>query len=120
MMPQEGVRAIPGLRSQPLARRCALVRSVDRSRRPACPPPRPTWRTATATDLLALYRSGMPRPLEATQAVLARIDALNPELKAFCLVAHDDALAAARASTARWQAGARWARWTACRCRSRT
>lgn len=59
----------------------------------------------TATQLLALYRRGQASPLEATQAVLSRIDALNPTLKAFCLVAHDAALAAARDSTARWAAG---------------
>jgi len=59
----------------------------------------------TATELLALYRNGQASPLEATQAVLARIDRLNPALRAFVLVAHEDALAAARASTARWQAG---------------
>jgi aspartyl-tRNA(Asn)/glutamyl-tRNA(Gln) amidotransferase subunit A len=37
----------------------------------------------TATELLQLYRSGQTSPVEATQAVLARIDALNPILKAF-------------------------------------
>ena len=61
---------------------------------------------ATATDLLALYRSGQASPVEATRAVLARIGRLNPELRAFCFVAADDALAAARASEARWQRGA--------------
>ena len=60
----------------------------------------------SATQLLAHYRAGQASPLEATQAVLARIDALNPELKAFCLVAHESALAAARDSTARWKTGA--------------
>ena len=60
----------------------------------------------TATDLLALYRSGQASPVEATQAVLARIDRLNPTLLAFCHVAHDEALAAARASADRWTRGA--------------
>jgi aspartyl-tRNA(Asn)/glutamyl-tRNA(Gln) amidotransferase subunit A len=59
----------------------------------------------TATDLLALYRSGQASPVEATQAVLARIDRLNPTLLAFCHVAHDEALAAARASADRWTRG---------------
>ncbi len=59
----------------------------------------------TATELLALYRSGQASPLEATAAVLARIDRLNPSLRAYVHVAHDDALAAARASSARWQTG---------------
>ncbi len=59
----------------------------------------------TATDLLALYRSGQASPLQATQAVLARIERLNPTLRAFCFVAADAALASARASEARWQRG---------------
>ena len=58
----------------------------------------------TATELLQLYRSGQTSPVEATQAVLARIDRLNPKLNAFCLVDADAALANARASQARWQA----------------
>jgi aspartyl-tRNA(Asn)/glutamyl-tRNA(Gln) amidotransferase subunit A len=59
----------------------------------------------TATELLSLYRSGQASPVEATQAVLARIDRLNPTLRAFCHVAGDQALASARASEARWQRG---------------
>ena len=59
----------------------------------------------TATELLALYRSRQASPVEATQAVLARIDRLNPKLLAYCHVAPDEALASARASEARWQRG---------------
>ena len=59
----------------------------------------------TAHELHALYRSGQATPVEATQAVLARIEARNPALNAFCLVAAQDALASARASQARWQQG---------------
>jgi aspartyl-tRNA(Asn)/glutamyl-tRNA(Gln) amidotransferase subunit A len=59
----------------------------------------------TAHELLALYRSGRASPLEATTAVLARIDRLNPTLLAYVHVAHEDALAAARASTSRWHGG---------------
>ena len=58
----------------------------------------------SATDLLALYRSGQASPVEATQAVLARIERFNPVLKAFCHLAGDEALASARASEQRWQA----------------
>ena len=57
----------------------------------------------TATQLLDLYRSGQASPVEATRAVLARIDQLNPKLNAFVLVAHEQALASARVSEARWQ-----------------
>ena len=58
----------------------------------------------TATDLLALFRSGDASPVQATQAVLARIAELNPRLNAFCLVDGEAALQSARESEARWQA----------------
>jgi aspartyl-tRNA(Asn)/glutamyl-tRNA(Gln) amidotransferase subunit A len=57
----------------------------------------------TATELLALYRGGQASPTEATQAVLQRIERLNPKLNAYCLVAHDEALASAALSTERWR-----------------
>ncbi len=57
----------------------------------------------TATQLLALYRSGAASPVEATQAVLARIARLNPQLNAFCLVDAESALASAKDSEQRWQ-----------------
>ncbi len=57
----------------------------------------------TATELLDLYRERATSPVEATRAVLERIDALNPTLNAFCLVDADSALASARESEARWQ-----------------
>ena len=60
----------------------------------------------TATELLRAYRNGAASPVEATQAVLARIERLNPQLNAFCLVDADAALQQARASEARWQRGA--------------
>jgi aspartyl-tRNA(Asn)/glutamyl-tRNA(Gln) amidotransferase subunit A len=58
----------------------------------------------TATQLLALYRSGGASPVEATQAVLQRIGRLNPVLNAFRLVDAESALASARRSEARWAA----------------
>jgi aspartyl-tRNA(Asn)/glutamyl-tRNA(Gln) amidotransferase subunit A len=59
----------------------------------------------SAHDLQRLYRSGQASPVEATQAVLARIERLNPVLNAFVHVAADEALSDARASEARWRAG---------------
>lgn len=59
----------------------------------------------TATELLALYRAKAASPVEATRAVLDRIARLDPQLKAFCVVDPESALASARASEARWQAG---------------
>jgi aspartyl-tRNA(Asn)/glutamyl-tRNA(Gln) amidotransferase subunit A len=58
-----------------------------------------------AHQLQALYRSGQASPVEVTQAVLDRIHALNPRLRAFVHVADEEALAAARASEQRWRAG---------------
>ncbi|MGI5127623.1 amidase [Pseudonocardia sp. CA-107938] len=60
----------------------------------------------TAVDLLAGYRSGDLSPVEATQAALDRIDAHDAAVNAFCLRDDDAALAAAKESAGRWQAGA--------------
>ena len=57
----------------------------------------------TATELVRLYRNGTASPVDATQAVLARIAEVDPLLNAFCHVDADSALASARASEARWQ-----------------
>ena len=59
----------------------------------------------SATELLGLYRRGEASPVEATQAVLDRIETIDPQLNAFCLVAHDDAIVSATASEARWRRG---------------
>ena len=61
---------------------------------------------ASATELLQRYRAKTLSPLEVTQAVLARIRELNPQLNAYCLVDEEGALAAARASEARWMKAA--------------
>jgi aspartyl-tRNA(Asn)/glutamyl-tRNA(Gln) amidotransferase subunit A len=58
----------------------------------------------TAETLLTLYASGRLSPVEALQAVTARIAARNPALNTF-VVMNPAALAAARESEARWQAG---------------
>jgi aspartyl-tRNA(Asn)/glutamyl-tRNA(Gln) amidotransferase subunit A len=60
----------------------------------------------TATDLVTLYHGRGLSPVEATQAVLARIEKINPRLNAFCHLAPEEALAAARASEERWMRGA--------------
>lgn len=59
----------------------------------------------TAAELSAAYAAGTLSPVEATRAVLARIDAVDPVLNAFCH--RDDAtvLAQAAESEARWRAG---------------
>ena len=60
----------------------------------------------SASTLLQLYRSGVASPLDATREILARIERLNPQLNAFCLVDAEAALQSARQSEARWQRGA--------------
>ena len=59
----------------------------------------------SATDLLAAYRSKTLSPVEVLRAVLARVDRLNPVLNCFNLLDEKTALAAARASEARWRKG---------------
>jgi aspartyl-tRNA(Asn)/glutamyl-tRNA(Gln) amidotransferase subunit A len=59
----------------------------------------------TATELLQLYASGQASPVEATRAVVARIDRLDPTLNAFCFLAAEEALRMARESEARWARG---------------
>jgi aspartyl-tRNA(Asn)/glutamyl-tRNA(Gln) amidotransferase subunit A len=59
----------------------------------------------TATELIAAYRAGELSPVEATQDVLDRIDQLDRQVRAFCLVDADRALEAAEASERRWQQG---------------
>src|SRR5919204_6336909 len=52
------------------------------------------WRSGL--DLAAMIRKKEISPVEITEALLTRIDALNPRLNAFCLVTPDVARAAAR------------------------
>jgi aspartyl-tRNA(Asn)/glutamyl-tRNA(Gln) amidotransferase subunit A len=56
-----------------------------------------------ATELLRLYRRRELSPVEATRAVFERIARFEPAVNAFCLLDEERALAAARASEARWQ-----------------
>ena len=58
-----------------------------------------------ATAMIDAYRAGHVSPVEVVRAILARIDAQNPQLNCYCLVDHERALAAARASEARWRKG---------------
>lgn len=59
----------------------------------------------SATELLGLYRRRELSPVEATRAVLARIDTRNGATNAYCLVRDEEALASAKESEQRWQAG---------------
>ena len=57
----------------------------------------------TAEQLLHLYRSGQASPVDATKALLARIEKLNPKLNAFTLVDEKVAMNCAKSSEAKWQ-----------------
>ena len=59
----------------------------------------------SASELIDAYGDKRLSPVEATEACLARIDKYNELLNAFCLVDGGSALAAARASEARWVRG---------------
>ncbi len=61
---------------------------------------------STAAELVARYRAGTLSPVEATNAVLARIAAVDPILNAFRLVDGEAALVQARESEERWRRGA--------------
>ena len=58
-----------------------------------------------AGDLLRLYRRRELSPVEVVRDALARIERFQPLINAFVLVDADNALAAARASEARWSKG---------------
>ncbi|WP_454713987.1 amidase [Caulobacter segnis] len=59
----------------------------------------------TATELSRLYGDGEVSPVEVTQAVLARIEAWEPDLAATWALDAQAAMEAARASAARWRRG---------------
>jgi len=59
----------------------------------------------SATELLALYRKKKLSPVEATRAVLDRMEKFNPVLNAFCWIDAKQALENARHSEKRWMKG---------------
>ncbi len=61
--------------------------------------------TLSAGDLLALYRRGEASPVDTARAVIAHIERCEPQLHALYAFDPEAALAAARASEARWRAG---------------
>jgi aspartyl-tRNA(Asn)/glutamyl-tRNA(Gln) amidotransferase subunit A len=56
----------------------------------------------TATELVRLYSRKRLSPVEATRAVLDRIEELNPVLNAFCFVDKKQAMQSAAQSEKRW------------------
>ena len=74
----------------------------------------------TMQELAAAYRRRETTPTEATEAYLARIDALDGRVSAYLTVTRDRALAAAGAADARYRNGGRSVRSTASPSRTRT
>src|SRR5215469_16366783 len=60
----------------------------------------------TAVELSEAFRSGDASPVEAAEACLGRIEALDAEINAFCLIDRDTTMAEAEASEARWSEAA--------------
>lgn len=60
-----------------------------------------------ATELVKLYRVRKVSPLEVVQAVLARVDQVNPQVNAYVTIARESALKAARAATRALRRGAK-------------
>jgi amidase len=61
---------------------------------------------APATTLMRMFHNRKASPLEVMQAVLARIDSVNPAVNAYVTIARDAALAQARAATKALKPGA--------------
>src|SRR5215213_2272933 len=59
----------------------------------------------TAADLLRLYRRRELSPVEVTRDQLDRIEKFQPVINAFIIIDREGALAAAKASEARWRKG---------------
>lgn len=62
-------------------------------------------RTMSATALLQAYRSGALSPVTVMETVLERCARINPKINALYDLDAEGAMASARASEARWQAG---------------
>ncbi|MEK7709288.1 MAG: amidase, partial [candidate division NC10 bacterium] len=53
-----------------------------------------------ATELVALIRARKLSPVELTDAVLARVERLNPQINAFCAITQDQARQGAKIAEA--------------------
>ena len=60
----------------------------------------------SAADLSLAYASKDLSPVEVTQVLLGRIEALDSEINCFCLIDEAETLRQAEASEARWMDGA--------------
>ena len=75
---------------------------------------------ASAAELARAVRQRRLSPVEIADALLARIEDVNPGINAYVHVDADRVRRRARDLEAAVMRGTRWARSTACRTRSRT
>jgi len=59
----------------------------------------------TAAELSVAFKKKKLSPVEVSDALLRRIEKLDPQINSFCLVDHDTTMTQARASEARWKKG---------------
>src|SRR3712207_360018 len=59
----------------------------------------------SAEELVAAYHTRRLSPVEVTEAILARIDRVNPVVNAYTTVSAEQAIAGARAAEAAYMAG---------------
>jgi Asp-tRNA(Asn)/Glu-tRNA(Gln) amidotransferase A subunit family amidase len=57
----------------------------------------------TAVELSSLYQSGTVGPVAVAEQILAKIERLNPAIRAFCFTDPDTTLTQAHASESRWK-----------------
>ncbi|CAN5454770.1 amidase family protein [soil metagenome] len=62
----------------------------------------PELHQLNATELLELYRSRQVSPVEVTQALIDRIDAVNPAVNSVCIRNDDDAMSRAKLAEQRY------------------
>jgi aspartyl-tRNA(Asn)/glutamyl-tRNA(Gln) amidotransferase subunit A len=65
----------------------------------------PDIKSLTGAELLRLYHRRELSPVEVTRDQLGRIERFQPAINAFIIMDRDSAMAAAKASEARWQKG---------------
>src|ERR1700731_4120315 len=98
---------ISTIRNAPLCRLLPARHTLDETYFPENEQPRMTDDTLwlTASDLSRRYARAELSPVEVVNATLDRAEKLQPHLNAFVLIDRAGALAAAKASEARWKKG---------------
>ncbi|HEX8664993.1 MAG TPA: amidase [Beijerinckiaceae bacterium] len=107
LLPEGGLFAVPAGAALPLVpsstqRESGTTVPQALAQREYAPPSAADPADFTAAELLAAYRAKRLSPVEAMQAVLARVERCEPKIRALYALDPERALAEARASEARW------------------